>query len=86
MGIPHKMSSGQPMPRDDAEYVVIGLTNGPGFHANPCLADQVAYAKERGLLVAAYSVISWPDDAAQAAVRRAAGGRPRRRRSSTSRR
>ena len=54
------------MPRDDAEYVVIGLTNGPGFHANPCLADQVAYAKERGLLVAAYSVISWPDEAAQA--------------------
>ena len=66
MGIPHKISSGAPLPRDDAEYVVIGLTNGPGFHANPCLADQVAYAKERGLLVAAYSVISWPDEAAQA--------------------
>ena len=54
------------MPRADAEYVVIGLTNGPGFHANPCLADQVAYAREHGLLVAAYSVISWPDEAAQA--------------------
>ena len=54
------------MPRDDAEYVVIGLTNGPGFYPNPCLADQVAYAQERGLLVAAYSVISWPDEAAQA--------------------
>jgi len=65
MGIPHKISSGQPMPREDAEYVVIGLTNGPGFHTNPCLADQVAWAKGRGLLVAAYSVISWPDDAAQ---------------------
>ena len=65
MGIPHKISSGQPMPREDAEYVVIGLTNGPGFHTNPCLADQVAWARGRGLLVAAYSVISWPDDAAQ---------------------
>jgi hypothetical protein len=65
MGIPYKESSGQPMPRADAEYVVIGLTNGPGFHANPCLADQVAYAKEHELLVAAYSVISWPDEAAQ---------------------
>ena len=65
MGIPYKESSGQPMPRPDAEYVVIGLTNGPGFHANPCLADQVAYAKEHELLVAAYSVISWPDEAAQ---------------------
>ena len=77
MGIEYKESSGQPMPTAEAEYVVIGLTNGPGFHANPCLADQVAYARERRLLVAAYSVISWPDEAAQAAVRRAAGGRRR---------
>jgi hypothetical protein len=65
MGIPYKESSGQPMPAETAAYVVIGLTNGPGFHANPCLADQVAWARERGLLVSAYSVISWPDDAAQ---------------------
>ena len=65
MGIPHKISTGAPMPADDAAYVVIGLTNGPGFHVNPCLADQVAWAKERKLLVAAYSVISWPDDATQ---------------------
>ena len=64
MGIPHKISTGAPMPRDDAQYVVIGLTNGPGFHPNPCLADQVAWARGRGLLVAAYSVISWPDEAA----------------------
>jgi hypothetical protein len=63
LGIPHKISSGQPMPRDDAEYVVIGLTNGPGFHANPCLADQVAYAQGAGLLSAAYAVASFPDDA-----------------------
>jgi hypothetical protein len=65
MGIPHKISTGAPMPTDEAQYVVIGLTNGPGFHANPCLADQVAWVKQRKLLVAAYSVISWPDDAAQ---------------------
>jgi hypothetical protein len=63
MGIPHKISSGQPMPTADAEYVVIGLTNGPGFHTNPCLADQVAYAKGAGLLTAAYAVASFPDDA-----------------------
>ncbi len=65
LGIEHKETSGQPMPTDEAEYVVVGLTNGPGFHANPCLADQVAWVKERGLLIAAYSVISWPDEAAQ---------------------
>lgn len=65
MGIEHKETSGQPMPTAEAEYVVIGLTNGPGFHANPCLADQVDWVRERGLLVSAYSVISWPDQAAQ---------------------
>ena len=41
------------------------LTKGLPFTRNPCLADQVAWARGRGLLVAAYSVISWPDDAAQ---------------------
>ncbi len=61
MGIPHKESSGQPLPTEEAEYVIIGLTNGPGFHANPCLADQVAYAKEAGMLTAAYAVASFPD-------------------------
>jgi hypothetical protein len=65
MGIEHKETSGQPMPTGEAEYVVVGLTNGPGFHANPCLADQVAWVRERGLLIAAYSVISWPDEATQ---------------------
>jgi hypothetical protein len=66
MGIEHKETSGQPLPTSEAEFLIIGLTNGPGFHANPCLADQVAYAREQGLLLAAYSVISWPDQAAQA--------------------
>lgn len=65
MGIEHKETSGQPLPTQEAEYVVVGLTNGPGFHANPCLADQVAWVRERGLLLAAYSVISWPDEATQ---------------------
>jgi hypothetical protein len=46
------------MPARDAAYVVIGLTNGPGFHANPCLADQVAWARTRSIPTAAYSVVS----------------------------
>lgn len=62
MGIEHKESSGQPLPTQEAEFVVIGLTNGPGFHANPCLAEQAAYARERGLLTAAYAVVSYPSD------------------------
>jgi hypothetical protein len=63
MGIPHKRTLGLPLPGDDAEYVVIGLTNGPGFHVNPCLQSQVDWARGRHLLVAAYAVASYPDDA-----------------------
>jgi hypothetical protein len=60
MGIPEKRSQGLPLPVPSARFVVIGLTNGPGFVANPCIADQVAWARSRHLLVAAYSVISGP--------------------------
>jgi hypothetical protein len=60
MGIPEKRSEGLPMPVSGAAFIVIGLTNGPGFVANPCVADQVAFARQRKLLTAAYSVISGP--------------------------
>jgi len=60
MGIPQKRSEGAPMPLGSARFVVLGLTNGPGFVANPCLADQLAWVKQRHLLVSAYSVISAP--------------------------
>jgi hypothetical protein len=58
MGIAHKRTEGAPMPLDSARFVVLGLTNGPGFHPNPCLADQVAWVRERHLMAGAYSVIS----------------------------
>ncbi|WP_139979983.1 hypothetical protein [Nocardioides litoris] len=60
LGIPQKRSSGQPMPVAEARYVVVGLTNGPGFYPNPCLADQVAWVRERRLMVGAYAVASYP--------------------------
>jgi hypothetical protein len=60
LGIPEKRSEGLPMPPSTAAFIVIGLTNGPGFVANPCIADQVAYARSHKLLTAAYSVISGP--------------------------
>jgi len=66
MGIPERPTLGAPMPLPQAEYVVLGLTNGPGFTANPCLAEQVAWVRERHLMAAAYAVASWPDDAAVA--------------------
>lgn len=60
MGIPEKRTLGMPMPVPEARYVVIGLTNGPGFTPNPCLADQTAWVRERGLLAGAYAVASYP--------------------------
>jgi hypothetical protein len=60
MGIPQKRTLGAPMPLASARFVVLGLTNGPGFHPNPCLADQVAWVEQRHLLAGAYSVISYP--------------------------
>jgi hypothetical protein len=64
MGIPERRTLGAPMPLPEAEYVVLGLTNGPGFTENPCLAEQVAWVRDRHLMAAAYAVASWPDDAA----------------------
>ena len=62
MGIPERRTLGLPMPLPEAEYVVLGLTNGPGFTANPCLADQVDWVRERDLMASAYAVASFPDD------------------------
>jgi hypothetical protein len=61
MGIPERRTLGLPMPLPEAKYVVVGLTNGPGFTANPCLASQVDWIRQRHLLAAAYAVASLPD-------------------------
>lgn len=60
MGIPSRRSLGLPMPGATARFVVIGLTNGPAFTPNPCLATQVAWARERGLPTSTYAVATWP--------------------------
>ena len=48
------------MPGDRARFVVIGLTNGPAFTPNPCLASQVQWARDRRVPVSAYAVATWP--------------------------
>ena len=70
MGIPERPTQGNPMPPSTARYVVVGLTNGPGFTPNPCLAGQVAWVRARHLWLGAYSVVSYPT----AAQLRAHGG------------
>lgn len=72
MGIPQKRSQGAPPPTAAAEFVILGLTNGPGFVRNPCLPSQVEWVRSRGLMVAAYAVGSYPD-AATVAEQGAAG-------------
>ncbi len=68
MGIPERRTLGLPPPLPSARYVVIGLTNGPAFTDNPCLADQVASARGTGRATAAYAVTSYPDSATLAAT------------------
>ncbi|NGN91882.1 hypothetical protein G5C66_03925 [Nocardioides sp. KC13] len=60
MGIKERRTLGMPMPLDSAEYVVIGLTNGPAFTPNPCLAAQAEWAKTKKLMTSAYAVVSYP--------------------------
>lgn len=61
LGIPQKRTLGLPAPLPEARFVVIGLTNGPGFYPNPCLGDQVRQMQRRRLLLSAYAVVSYPD-------------------------
>src|SRR4051812_17927404 len=60
LGIPQRKTLGLPLPRSSARFVLIGLTNGPAFHPNPCLVSQVAFARERGLYASAYAVVTYP--------------------------
>ena len=68
LGMPERRTLGLPAPLPEAQYVIIGLTNGPAFTANPCLADQVDSVRSSGRLLGAYTVTSYPDAEALAAV------------------
>jgi hypothetical protein len=59
--LPKKQGKGLPLPGPTAQFVILGLTNGPGFHANPCLAWEVG--QTRGLATAAYAFLSLPTPA-----------------------
>jgi peptidoglycan hydrolase-like protein with peptidoglycan-binding domain len=60
MGIPERRTQGQPMPPAGSTFAVLGLTNGPGFYANPCLADQVRAVRARHLWTGVYSIVTYP--------------------------
>ncbi|HVT20048.1 MAG TPA: hypothetical protein VHE57_01505 [Mycobacteriales bacterium] len=60
MGIPSRRTEGQPMPTRSASFVVVGLTNGPGFYPNPCLRDQLSWVADHDRLLAAYAMTTYP--------------------------
>ncbi|MGZ4639150.1 MAG: hypothetical protein ACXV2J_08845 [Actinomycetes bacterium] len=60
LGITGRKGLGLPMPTTAAQFVVLGLTNGPGFTRNPCLTTQVAWVKAHRVHAAAYAVVSYP--------------------------
>jgi len=72
MGIPSRPTEGKAMPPASAKFIVIGLTNGPGFYPNPCLDAQAVWAKSHHVHTAAYSMTTYPTPA-QIATYKSAG-------------
>jgi hypothetical protein len=55
--------SGLPLPPASAQFVVVGLTKGLPFTANPCLASQVGWARQNAVPAQAYTVAAFPTGA-----------------------
>jgi hypothetical protein len=67
MGVPGRRTQGLPLPTAQAHFFVIGLTNGRAFTRNPCLAGHLDAARDRGVPVSAYTMLSYPNAAERAA-------------------
>lgn len=63
LGIPSRPTEGKAMPPASSKFIVIGLTNGPGFYPNPCLRTQTDWAKSHHVYTAAYSMTTYPTSA-----------------------
>ena len=61
-------SSAHHLPRSASTYVVLGLTHGAGHTANPCLSDQLSWARAEGARVGGYLVPSYPTAAERSAA------------------
>lgn len=62
-GIPSRLGEGKPMPSSTAKFVLVGLTNGPAFYPNPCLAAQAAWVASHHVYVAPYAMTTYPTSA-----------------------
>jgi hypothetical protein len=60
VGIPLRKGQGKPMPSPSPGFVVLGLTNGPGFTPNPCISDELAFVRAHRIPIAAYAMTTYP--------------------------
>ena len=51
---------GLPMPPVDADFMIIGLTDGLAFTENPCLASQEEFARTHGIPAHGYAMATFP--------------------------
>lgn len=51
---------GLPLPPPESQFVIIGLTRGLAFTENPCLADQVAWARNNSKPAHGYAMATYP--------------------------
>jgi hypothetical protein len=54
---------GMPLPKGQHELVVVGLTNGTALHRNPCLREQLGWARSHARQVATYTMVNPPTKA-----------------------
>jgi hypothetical protein len=59
-GIKHRRTKNEPMPGPDATFVIVGVTNGPGFHPNPCLASQLRWVRRHHRWLGGYALTTYP--------------------------
>ncbi|MDN5893485.1 MAG: hypothetical protein L0H93_05615 [Nocardioides sp.] len=60
--IPERVGLGMPMPKAEWRFVIVGLTNGPAMTQNPCLDEQLSWARQNDVLVSTYAVATYPSD------------------------
>src|SRR4051794_35457058 len=65
-------SASRHLPGGSPAYAILGLTHGTGHTTNPCLREQISWARKHGARIGAYLVPSFPT----AADLRAAGRGP----------
>jgi hypothetical protein len=66
LGIPSRRTKGEPLPKKGTTFVIVGLTNGPGFYPNPCIARQVRWVRNHHMQVGAYAMTTYPTRAERA--------------------